>query len=129
MMTKLNLYFLRSTTFKINKVGKINIKYGDMQIKQHSKVKYLGCMLWWNNVSGKAIRQLSVINKINNKLKFLTAKNRFFTPTLRQLLCNALIQPHFNYAFCFWYSIQLTKKLKKQNPDLERMLTFLPAVR
>ena len=44
-MTKLNLYFLRSTTFKIKKVGKINIKYGDMQIKQHSKVKYLGRML------------------------------------------------------------------------------------
>ena len=28
---------------------------------------------------------LSVINKINNILKFLCQKNRFFTPTLRQL--------------------------------------------
>ena len=41
---------------------------------------------------------LSVINKINNKLKFLYQKNRFLTPTLIRLLCNALIQPHFDYA-------------------------------
>ena len=33
------------TRFKIKKVRKINIKYCDIQIKQHSKVKYLGCML------------------------------------------------------------------------------------
>ena len=72
---------------------------------------------------------LSVINKINNKLKFLYRKNRFLTPTLRRLLCNALIQPHFDYAGSAWYR-NLTKKLKKQNPDLsEQMHTFLPVVR
>ena len=31
--------------FKIKKVRKLNIKYVDIQIKQHSKSKYLGCML------------------------------------------------------------------------------------
>ena len=31
--------------FKIKKVRKLNIKYEDIQIKQHSKVKYLGCIL------------------------------------------------------------------------------------
>ena len=41
---------------------------------------------------------LSVINKINNKVKFLYQKNKFLTPTLRRLLCNALITPHFDYA-------------------------------
>ena len=56
---------------------------------------------------------LSVINKINNKLKFLYRKNRFLTPTLRRLLCNALIQPHFNYACSAWYP-NLTKKLKNR---------------
>ena len=39
---------------------------------------------------------LSVTNKINNKLKFLYWKNGFLTPTLRRLLCDALIQPNFN---------------------------------
>ena len=52
-----------------------------------------------------------VINKISNKLKFLHKKNRFLTPTLRRLLCNVLIQPHFNYAFSAWYT-NLPKKLK-----------------
>ena len=56
---------------------------------------------------------LSVINKINNKQKFLYRKNRFLTPTLRRLLCNALIQPHFDYACSAWYR-NLTKKLKNR---------------
>ena len=63
-------------------------------------------------MSGEAMA-LSVINKINNKLKFLYRKNRFLTPTLRRLLCNALIQPHFNYACSAWYP-NLTKKLKNR---------------
>ena len=51
-----------------------------------------------------------VIHKINNKLKFLYRKNYFLTPTLRCLLCNALIQPHFDYACSAWYP-NLSKKL------------------
>ena len=31
--------------FKIKKVRKLNIKYGNIRIKQHSKVRYSGCML------------------------------------------------------------------------------------
>ena len=54
---------------------------------------------------------LNVVNKINNKLKFLYRKNSFLTPALRHLLCNALIQPHFDYACSAWYP-NLTKKLK-----------------
>ena len=100
---------LNSTKFKIKKVRKLNIKYGDIQIKQHSKVKYLGCMLD-ETMSGETMA-LSVINKINNKLKFLYRKNRFLTPTLRQLSCNALIHPRFDYACSAWYP-NLTKKLK-----------------
>ena len=56
---------------------------------------------------------LSVINEISNKLKFLYQKNRFLTPTLRRLLRNALIQPHFDYACSAWYP-NLTKKLKNR---------------
>ena len=39
-----------------------------MQIKQHSKVKYLGYILY-EAMSGEAMA-LSVIIKINNKVKF-----------------------------------------------------------
>ena len=56
---------------------------------------------------------LKVINKINGKLKFLYRKNRFLSPGLRRILCNALIQPHFDYAFPAWYP-NLTEKTKKK---------------
>ena len=55
---------LFATKFKIKKVKKLNITYGDIQIKQHSKVKYLGCMLD-ETISGETTA-LSVVNKIDN---------------------------------------------------------------
>ena len=101
---------LFASKFKIKKVRKLNIKNGNIQINQHSKVKYLGCILD-ETMSGETMA-LSVINKINNKLKFLYQKNRFLTPTVRRLL-NALIQPHFDYTYSAWYP-NLTKKLKNR---------------
>ena len=56
---------------------------------------------------------LKVINKINSRLKFLNRKNKFLTPVLRRLLCNALIQPHFDYASSAWYPI-FTQKMKNK---------------
>ena len=54
---------------------------------------------------------LKVIEKINGRLKFMWRKHRFFTPPLRQLLCNTLIQSHFDYASSAWY------------PNLQRQLS------
>ena len=79
-MKKLILYFF-VTKFNIKKIRKLNIKCGGIQIKQHSKVKYLGRMQD-ETMSGETM-VLSVINKINNKLKFLYRKNRFSTPQPR----------------------------------------------
>ena len=56
---------------------------------------------------------LKVINKINLRLRFLHRKNKFLTPALRRLLCNALIQPHFDYASSAWYP-NLTQKMKNK---------------
>ena len=56
---------------------------------------------------------LKVINKINSRLKFLHRKNKFLTPALRRLLCNALIQPRFDYASSAWYP-NLTQKMKNK---------------
>ena len=63
-------------------------------------------------MSGESMA-LKTIKKINQKLKFLYRKNRFLTPELRRLLCNAIIQPHFDYACSAWYP-NLTQKLKKK---------------
>ena len=43
--------------------------------------------------------------------KFSYRKNQFLTPELLWLLCNAIIQPHFDYACSACYP-NLTQKLK-----------------
>ena len=55
-------------------------------------------------ISGETMA-LNVINKINNK------EIVSLIPALKCLLCNALIQPHFDYACSAWYQ-NLKKKLK-----------------
>ena len=57
--------------------------------------------------------ELKGINKTNNKLKCLYSKNRFLRPELRRMLCNALIQLHFDYAYPAWY-LNLTEKKKNK---------------
>ena len=117
MDNKLSIHFgevktksiLFASKFKRKNIQKLNTKYGDIQIKQYSKVKYLGCFLD-ETMSGEAVA-LNVIYKINSKLKFFTLKIVFLTLALRRLLCNALIQPHFDYVCSAWYS-NLTKKIK-----------------
>ena len=81
---------------KIKKVPKLNINYKNIQIKQHSKVTYLRCILD-ETMLGESMA-LKVINKINLRLKFLHRKNKFLTQVLHMLLCNSLVQPHFDYA-------------------------------
>ena len=85
--------------------------YNGIEIKQYSKVTYLGCLLD-EPVSGESMA-LKTIKKINQKLKILYRKNRILTPKFRQLLCNGIIQPHFDYACSAWYP-NLTQKLKKK---------------
>ena len=54
---------------------------------------------------------LNLIDKINSRLKFLHRQNRFLAFLLRRLLCNALIQPFFDYAYTAWFP-NLLKKLR-----------------
>ena len=76
----------------------------------------------------RKVMSLNVMNKINNKLKFLYRKNNFLTPTLRRLLCNALIQLHLDYACSVCYP-NLTKKLKQNSNHSKLVYTFLLTVR
>ena len=100
---------LFSTKRKVKKGNILNIIYKNIEIKQYSKVSYLGCILD-ETLSGESMC-LKVIEKINFKLRFLYRKNKYLTPTLRRMLCNAIIQPHFDYSCLTWYS-NLTKALK-----------------
>ena len=77
---------------------------------------YLGCVLD-KNLSGEPVA-LQVIKKINTRLRFLYRKNRFLSQPLRRLLCNAIIQPHFDYGCSAWYPY-LNKGLKKKLQTLQ----------
>ena len=77
MDNKLSIHFgedktksvLFSTKNRKRKIGTLDIQYGDVKIKQYSKVTYLGCELD-ESLSGEAMA-LKVTNKINGRLKFL----------------------------------------------------------
>ena len=56
---------------------------------------------------------LKVNSKINCRLRFLYRKNRFLSQHFRRLLCNALIEPHFDCACSAWYP-NLNNKLKSK---------------
>ena len=56
---------------------------------------------------------LKVINKIASRLKLLYRKNRYLKSYLNLLLCNALFQPHFDYACSAWCP-NLNKKFKSK---------------
>ena len=90
------------------KNDKLNIKYKNIVLKQCKSVVYLGCTLDEKD-SGEDMA-IEVIKKINKKLKFLWRKHKFLNFDLRRLLCNAIIQPNFDYALAAWYT-NISKKL------------------
>ena len=63
---------LFSTKNRKRKIGTLDIQYGDVKIKQHSKVTYLGYELD-ESLSGE-VMALKFMNKINSRLKFLYRK-------------------------------------------------------
>ena len=64
---KLNLFFSPPKTEK-KEVESLNIQYGDVKIKQYSKLTYLGYEL------DESLLVLKFTNKINGTLKFLYRK-------------------------------------------------------
>ena len=85
---------------RVNNIRQLNIKHKDINIKQHSEVTYLGCVL--DETMSREPMALKITNKIYGKLNFFYRKNRFLSPGLRRMLCNALIQSHCDYACPVW---------------------------
>ena len=86
-------------------------------MKQHSKVTYLGCILN-NDQSGESMAT-KVLSLINNRLKYLYRNKKFLTLPLHRLLCNALIQPHYDYACSAWYP-SLKQKTVKEDLNISK---------
>ena len=101
------------TKRRLNDTHRLDIRRGEIQIKQHKEVKYLGCILD-SNTSGEAMA-IKVLSKVNSRLKFLYRKQGVLNGSLKRLLCNALIQPHFDYASQAWYpNLPKTLSIKLQ---------------
>ena len=56
---------------------------------------------------------VKVLKKVNSRLRFLYRKHNVLNAPLRRLLCNALIQPHFDYASQSWFP-NLSKALSNK---------------
>ena len=110
---KLSIHFvedqIKSVLFSSKRRAKnicqLNIKYKDIDIKQHFEVTNLGCVLD-ETMSGEPMA-LEVINK-----KLLYRKNKFLRPELQRVLCNVPIHSHVDYACPVGYP-NLTDKTKK----------------
>ena len=108
---------LFGTNFNIKRAELLNIVYGNVKIKQYTKITYLSCILD-ESLSGESMT-LHVRNKINSRLRFLYRQNRFLNKPLRRLLCNAMIQPFFDYACSAWYS-SLRKDFQKKTTGFSK---------
>ena len=67
----------------------------------------------------------SVIKKGNAKLKFLYRKSAFFRTNERKLLCSALVNPHFEYAYNAWYRSVNAKVKHKLLTAQHKMIRYL----
>ena len=92
-------------------ISQLNIKYKDINIKQHSEVTYLGYVL--DEIMSGEPMALKVINKINSKSKFFYRKNKFLRPELRRMLCNHLFS-HILITHVQLGTLILLKKQKRK---------------
>ena len=76
-------------------IGQIDISDKDVKINQYSKVTYFVCTL--DNCLTGEYMAMQFCTKVTSKLKLLYRK-KFLLKDLRRLLCNALTQPHVDYA-------------------------------
>ena len=83
MDNKLSIHFgedktksiLFTSKNKMKKICTLAIHHGDIQIKQHSKVTYLACILD-EDIPGESMAT-KVIGKINGRIKFIIVKISF----------------------------------------------------
>ena len=115
ILGKTKLMHVVSHKKRVKKYSNLNIRYGTVHIKEYHTVTYLGCVLD-ENLSGETM-SMQVIKTINNRLPFLSRKNRFLSQLLFKFLCNAIMQTHFQYASSVWYT-NLNKCLKKKKLEI-----------
>lgn len=78
----------------VSKLLDFNMTYNNNRTEQNHQLKYLEA-----NVSGESMA-IKSLRTISTNLQFLHRQNQFLNlnPQLRRLLCNSLIQKHFDYV-------------------------------
>ena len=89
----------------------LKITYYNNRIKQHHLAESLGYCLD-ANLNGESMTTKSLM-KINTKSLVLHRQNEFLNPKLRTLLCNSLIQPHFDYTCISCFPL-IGQKMRKK---------------
>ena len=74
------------TRRRLKNLDALDIRRGDIKIKQHNVVEYLRCIL--DNTLLDISMCNKVIGKVSGRLKFLYRKQSFLSTSLRRLLCN-----------------------------------------
>ena len=105
-----------STKNKVKRAGQLNIKYKNVEIKQHSKVTYLGCILD-ETLCGESLA-LHVINKVNTKLKFLYRNNRMLSKPFFLFIFFIKIHPYPRRKHHLKWTELLTPHIGLLTPDL-----------
>ena len=82
-------------------------------------MQYLGCYL------GANLNVDETPKKINTNRQILYKQNKFLKPKLRRLLCNSLIQAHFDYAcFCLYPLVRQQISRKIQVTQIQNVSVF-----
>ena len=102
---------LFGTKWQLKHQRDLELRDGNIEIKQQSKVTYLGCILDYN-LTGESMAT-KVLSLVNNRLQLLYRKQKFLTLPLRHLQCNSLIPLHYDYDCFAWYR-SLNKRLSKK---------------
>ena len=95
------------------------ISFAGYSLKHHDTVEYLGCQLD-SKLSGEALAS-KVLRKINAKLKSLYRQSICLIPAFRRLLCNTLIQAHFDCKCSSWFPL-LKKNIKIKLQKAQKVL-------
>lgn len=119
------VYGLSGTKRKVTKESSLDIRYGEIHIRQYHTVTYIGYALD-EDLLGESIA-LNVIKKINITPKLSSRENTIPTQPLHRLLFIAIIQPYLHHTCSAIPGILALKKPKDNGTNtLEQMHSFLP---
>jgi hypothetical protein len=114
---------LFGTKRRVNKIENFKIECLGQPIMGKDSIKYLGINID-QSVSGEAIAK-NIIKKANGRMKFMYRQGSCLNQNCRKILCSALIQCHFDYACCSWYS-GLSRELQhKLQTTQNKMIRFI----